>query len=205
MRKSQVRVVEGIEILPPEFQGLSFRDAESFGQRKVEQVLRRPTQRALGSRTVAEGLLWGGVSGWVKPQVAIGIRDMGIPNDVGPNAVEICIQQRRVGDEGGERSAGQQSSDATETPTPDKRVRYLAGLSSPTAPLAERKIPSMEQRQGVGMVPAGRAVVTADVVVVREVVPTLGVGHGFRPGVSQQEIQPVGGPLLKFCLQRVVA
>jgi hypothetical protein len=91
IRKSQVRVVEGIEILPPKFQGLSFRDDEILGQRKVKQVLRRPSQRALGSRTVAEGLPWGGVSGGVKPQVAVGIRDMGIPNDVRPNAVEICV------------------------------------------------------------------------------------------------------------------
>ena len=59
----------------------------------------------------------------------------------------------------------------------------------------------MKQRHGVRMVPAGGAVVAANVVVVGEVVSALGVGHGFRPGVSQQEIQSVGGPLLKFCLQ----
>src|SRR5207302_8483198 len=45
IRKSKVRVVESIEILPPEFQGLSFRDDEILGQGKVKQVLRRPTQR----------------------------------------------------------------------------------------------------------------------------------------------------------------
>src|SRR5438552_2624779 len=49
--------------------------------------------------------------------------------------------------------------------------------------------------------PRSEPLEAADVVVVREVVPAFGVGHGFRPGVSQQEIQPVGGPLLKFCLQ----
>src|SRR2546430_6121717 len=91
--------------------------------------------------------------------------------------------------------------DAGKPPTADNRVRYLAGLSRPTAPLTERQVPRMKQRHGVGMVPAGGAVVAANVVVVGEVVSALGVGHGFRPGVSQQEIQSVGGPLLKFCLQ----
>src|SRR2546430_555079 len=137
-------MVESIKILPPEFQGLSFRDDENLGQRKVKQILRRAAQRALGSRTVAEGLLWGSVSGGIKPQIAVGMGDMGTANDVRPNIVEICVKQRRVGDEGGEGSTGQKSGDATETPTADNRVRDLAGLSSPPAPLTEREVPSVK-------------------------------------------------------------
>src|SRR5947207_13298277 len=127
-------MVESIKILPPEFQGRSFRDDESLGQRKVKQILRRPAQRALGSRTVAEGLLWGSVSGRIKPQVAVGMGDMGSANDIRANMVENCAKQRRDGDEVDEGSTGKNRSDPAETPAADNRVRYLARLSSLTSP-----------------------------------------------------------------------
>src|SRR5438046_8730496 len=99
-------MVESIKILPPEFQGLSFRDDENLGQRKVKQILRRPAQRALGSRTVAEGLLWGSVSGRIETQVAVGMGDRGSANDIRGDIVEICFKQRRDGADGWEGSTG---------------------------------------------------------------------------------------------------
>ena len=189
-------MVESVEILPPEFQGLAFRDDEILGQRKIKQVLRWSTERTFRRRAVTEGLLRGGVSTRIKPQVSVGIRDMRTRNDVGPHVVEIRIQQRSVGNERSEGSAREQSSDATETPAADKPVRHLVSFRGPPAPFAEREIPGMEQRQSVRVVPTCGTVVAADVVVIREVVTTLGVGHGFRPSVGQEKIQSVGGPLL---------
>ena len=55
-------MVESVEILPPEFQGLAFRDDEILGQRKIKQVLRWSTERTFQRRAVTEGLLRGGVS-----------------------------------------------------------------------------------------------------------------------------------------------
>src|SRR5438094_267761 len=89
--QSQVCVIEGIEILPAEFQRLAFRNHEIFRQRQIKQILRRPTERALRSGTVAERLLWRSESSGIEPQVTVGVLDMRIANHVGPHVVEVRV------------------------------------------------------------------------------------------------------------------
>src|SRR5690348_4190497 len=88
---AEIRVIGSIEIFPSEFQCFCFCKDELFRERQIEYILCRSPKRALGGRTVPKRLLRRSVGVGVEPQVAVGIGNMRIADDIRPRVVEVGV------------------------------------------------------------------------------------------------------------------